>query len=231
MKRLLAAVIAVVAGVAFVGALVLFASRTSGEPALMVATVDGTAKTPQGDLPHAKLKLEIYPQSSNAIPGPTGGVNAEYASLGWPFYWPSTTLQVPANSLVTIEVHQYDGGGPIYNDYFAKAHGTVDGTITVDGKQVTEIDPANVGHTFTIHSYPEASQPILNVSVPLPAVAASAKNEANGYPKPHIVTFSFITGDAGTYVWNCEFPCGSGYVEFGGPMSQRGWMSGTLEVV
>jgi hypothetical protein len=32
-------------------------------------------------------------------------------------------------------------------------------------------------------------------------------------------------------VWNCEYPCGDGtYAKFGGPMSARGYMSGTLTV-
>ena len=51
------------------------------------------------------------------------------------------------------------------------------------------------------------------------------------YPKPIEVTFSFRTKGPGEYVWNCEFPCGDGtYAKFGGPMSTRGWMSGTLTV-
>lgn len=232
MKRVLAALVALVAGAGVVALIAWQGNAQSGEPPVLVAKADGTTvKTPLGELPHVTLAMDIYPQSGQDVPGPTEGVNAEYANLGWPFYWPSTTLQVPANSVVTVTLRQYDSGGPIYNDFFAKAHGTLDGTITVDGKQVKEIDPSNVAHTFTIHNYPSADQPTLNVSVPLPAVSANAKNEANGYPKPHEVTFTFVVGEKGTYVWNCEFPCGSGYVEFGGPMSQRGWMSGTLEVV
>ena len=108
--------------------------------------------------------------------------------------------------------------------------GTVDGTATYNGKAAASIDPANVAHTFTIHQYPEGGQPYLFVSVPVPAQSDKAPNLANGYPAPIDVTFSFITGDPGTYVWNCEFPCGTGYVEFGGPMSQRGYMSGTVTV-
>jgi hypothetical protein len=88
-----------------------------------------------------------------------------------------------------------------------------------------------VAHTFTIHQYPESDQPYWFVSVPLPAQADNAKPLANGYPAPIDVTFSFMTGAPGKYVWNCEFPCGTGYVEFGGPMSQRGFMSGTVTVV
>lgn len=231
MKRFLAALASVAIGIIVVAAVGLFAAQRGTEPALMAATVDGTVQTPNGEVPHAKLSLDIYPQSSAAIPGPTGGQNDQYVNLGWPFYWPSTTLQVPAHSMVTVTIHQYDSGGAIYNAYLANVHGTVDGTMKVDGNTVKGIPPTQVAHTFTIHQYPETTQPYLFVSVPLPMNAADAPLEANGYPKPHEVTFSFMTGAPGDYVWNCEFPCGSGYLEFGGPMSQRGWMSGKLKVV
>jgi hypothetical protein len=103
--------------------------------------------------------------------------------------------------------------------------------MNVGGRDVTSIPASNVAHTFTIHQYPESDQPYWFVSVPLPAQADNAKPLANGYPAPIDVTFSFMTGAPGKYVWNCEFPCGTGYVEFGGPMSQRGFMSGTVTVV
>jgi hypothetical protein len=63
------------------------------------------------------------------------------------------------------------------------------------------------------------------------AVGNNAKNLANGYPKPEVMEFSFVTGAPGNYVWNCEDPCGNGYVMFGGVMSERGMMSGTVTVV
>ena len=59
----------------------------------------------------ASLELAVYPNNSDQIAGPMEGVNALYASQGWPFYWPSTTLQVPANSLITMTITQYDSGG------------------------------------------------------------------------------------------------------------------------
>ena len=108
---------------------------------------------------------------------------------------------------------------------------TVDGTATYNGTTQKQIEPDNVAHTFTIHQYPESTQPNFFVSVPMLAVPNNAKNEANGYPKAQEITFSFITGEPGEYVWNCEDPCGSGYVDFGGVMSERGWMSGTVTVV
>jgi heme/copper-type cytochrome/quinol oxidase subunit 2 len=35
----------------------------------------------------------------------------------------------------------------------------------------------------------------------------------------------------GHYIWQCFDPCGSGFNGFGGPMSTKGYMSGTINVV
>jgi hypothetical protein len=191
------------------------------------AAVSGTAQTPQGTLPHATLKLATYPDSMAGEHGASGGAHPDWVSYG-----PTTNLHVPAHSLVTVTLDQYDGGEKITNPYFAKVHGTVDGTMTVDGRSETQTDPEHVGHTFTIHAAPGNQDPLF-VSVPLPAVADDAPTAADtGYPThPHVVVFSFITGGKGTYVWNCEYPCGDGYyAKFGGPMSTQGYMSGTFTV-
>jgi hypothetical protein len=172
------------------------------------------------------LDLSSYPDSMAGEHGSDGGAHPDWVSYG-----PSTNLHVPAHALVTMTVHQYDGGEKITNAYFAKVHGTVGGTMTVNGKTETGTDPDAVGHTFTIHAAPTNQDPLF-VSVPLPAVPDDrpvAKGSA--YPAPNNVTFSFMTGGKGVYAWNCEFPCGDGYyAKFGGPMSTRGYMSGTLTV-
>ncbi len=232
MKRFIAAAISVLAGVAVVAGVAIFASATKGSPPVLAATPTGMVDTPDGPMNSASLDLQIYPNNSSEVPGPMEGVNAAYASQGWPFYWPSTTLEVPANSLITVTITQYDSGGQLLNNYWSRVHGTVDGTMTVDGKTVTEWDPDKVGHTFTVHQYPESGQPYFFLSVPLPANGGTAVGNANPYvTDPKVVTFTFQTGEPGSYVWNCEFPCGDLYQEFGGPMQQRGWMSGTFEVV
>ena len=232
MKRFLVALVSVLIGAGVVAGVAVFASTTSGEPPLLVATPTGMVDTPDGPMNSASLELAVYPNNSDQIAGPMEGVNALYASQGWPFYWPSTTLQVPANSLITMTITQYDSGGRVFNPYWAKVHGTADGTMTVNGKNVSEWDVDKVGHTFTVHQYPESGQPSFFLCVPLPANGGNAVGNANPYvTDPKVVTFTFRTGAAGTYVWNCEFPCGDLYQEFGGPMQQRGWMSGTFEVV
>jgi hypothetical protein len=233
-KRFLFAFLTVLVGVVVVGGAVMLTHSRQAQPAVLAATVVGTADTPQGTLPHATIELSIYPQASSAIPGPTNGVNAQIAATDqdtWPFYWPTTALQLPAHTLVTMTVHQYDSSGAVYNPFFAKVTGTVDGIAEFNGMKKSEIAPADVAHTFMIHQYPEGGQPNFFLNVPMLGVASDAPTQANGYPAPVDVTFSFITGDPGEYVWNCEDPCGNSYVQFGGVMSQRGWMSGTVSVV
>lgn len=235
MKRLLVVLGTVIVGIGIVAGSAAFGHWKAAEPAVIKAVVDGTSPTPDGDRPHAKLEMAIYPQSSGAIPGPQlndTGANVAANGQGWPFYWPSTSIELPANSVVEVTIHQYDSGGTIYNPWFAKPQGIVEGTFTVNGSPEVGVNPTNVAHTFTIHQLPEGNQPYLFVSVPVPAQSANAPTDANGYPtKPIDVTFTFRTGAPGNYVWNCEFPCGTYYVSFGGPMSQRGYMSGTVKVV
>jgi hypothetical protein len=202
-------------------------SSKGSNNAPLEATVVGTAQTAQGPMKHATLKLATYPDSMAGEHGSSGGAHPDWVS-----YAPSTNLHVPAHSLVTVTIDQYDGGEKITNPWFAKVHGTVDGTMTVDGKTQTSTDPDTVGHTFTIHAAPGNQDPLF-VSVPLPAVADDAPVAADtGYPtSPHVVVFSFVTGGPGEYIWNCEFPCGDGYyAKFGGPMSTQRYMSGTLTV-
>ena len=231
-KRFLVALASVLVGAAVVAGVAVFASATKGEPPLLVAASAGVVEAPEGPVNAASLELSVYPDNSDEVPGPMDGVNALYAEQGWPFFWPSTTLEVPANSLVTVTIKQYASGGRVFNPFWAKVHGTVDGTMTVNGNTVTEVDPANVAHTFTVHQSPEDGQPYLFVSVPLPGLGSNQVGNASPYSStPKEVTFTFRTGAPGTYVWNCEFPCGDLYQEFGGPMQQRGWMTGTLEVV
>ncbi len=236
-KRAVVAIVTVLVGVLVVAGSVAALAWAQQEPAVIEATIVGTATTPQGELPHAELELEILPNTSAEYPGPAGATNVLIEDdgvtqeEGWPFYWPSTTIQLPANSLVTIRVKQYDGSDAPWNDFWTQVHGTVDGTATYNGTAKESLNPADVAHTFTIHSYPEGGQPTVFLSVPLKGVPNNAKNLANGYPKPEIIEFSFITGAPGEYIWNCEDPCGDSYRDFGGVMQARGWMSGKITVV
>lgn len=178
----------------------------------------------------ASLSLATYPDSGAITWRRTGGGVGPHPD--WVSYGPTTVLQVPAHALVTVTIDQYDSGETIPNPFLAQVHGTVGGIETVDGKAVTGISPDSVGHTFTLRSFPSPDQDSLFVSVPLPALPDSAQPApGSDYPKPHVVTFQFITKGPGTYAWNCEFPCGDNYAGFGGPMATFGYMSGTLRVV
>jgi hypothetical protein len=216
--------VAVVGGAVAISLLGTSLALASAHPSQLQATVRGYVDTPSGRLPHAFLNLSTYPDSMAGEHGADGGAHPDWVSYG-----PTTNLEVPAHSVVTVTIDQYDTGGTIYNPYFAQVHGTIDGTETVNGKTITGIDPTNVGHTFTLHMFP-ANQPDMFISVPLPAVSGNAPSQANGYPKPNVVTFSFITGAPGRYAWNCEYPCGTDYRGFGGPMSTTTYMDGTLTV-
>ncbi len=233
MKRALIAVLTVLVGVGIVVGVGTFNSWNQREPAPITAKPAGTIQTPQGEMPHATLELDVYPNSSSTVPPPRTESRFQANQLsGQPFYHPSTSIKVPANTAITITFTQYDGGGQIYNPYFAEVHGSMDGTMKVNGKTVSKIDQNEVGHTFTVHDYPESNEPEFFLSVPLKMNKANAKTDKQGYPvDPQTIEVTFITGDPGKYVWNCEFPCGDYYQEFGGPMQTRGWMAGTFEVV
>ena len=139
MKRFLVALVSVLIGAGVVAGVAVFASTTSGEPPLLVATPTGMVDTPDGPMNSASLELAVYPNNSDQIAGPMEGVNALYASQGWPFYWPSTTLQVPANSLITMTITQYDSGGRVFNPYWAKVHGTADGTTATTYRTISNM--------------------------------------------------------------------------------------------
>jgi hypothetical protein len=218
-SRVFGPALTILCGAAFV-ALMGFLLHQQPAPALAAAPQGGS--NPH----HVFLHLSTYPDSMAGEHGKNGGPEPDWVSYG-----PTTTLTAPRNSLVTVTISQYDTGDVITNPWFAEVHGTVGGTETVNGKTVTKVDPSSIGHTFTLHAAPTAQDPLF-VSAPLPALPDSATPAPGSlYAKPNVVTFSFRTKGPGKYIWNCEFPCGDGtYAKFGGPMSTRGYMSGTLTV-
>ena len=156
--------------------------------------------------------------------------------IDWVTYCPSTNFEVPANSLITVTIEQYDTSSGLVNDYFQQVQGTVGGIELVNGKPMSQIAIDDVAHTFTIQSRPNEAHPLF-VSVPLVGVPDNAPNavtiNGNPYPKPNVITFQFRTGPPGTYIWHCYVPCGSDRgapFGFSGPMSTTGYMAGTLTV-
>ena len=108
----------VIVGAAAVAVTGVILSSASAEPSPLTATVSGTASTPQGVLPHAFLNLATYPDSLQGVHGKNGGAHPD-----WVTYGPSTNLRVPAHSLVTVTIRQYDTGGTVTNPYFATPAG------------------------------------------------------------------------------------------------------------
>ncbi|MEI6453254.1 MAG: hypothetical protein WCO31_01530 [Actinomycetes bacterium] len=228
MKKFAWAASALVLAAVLVGAVGIgFSAQTYQPPAGVVIARDlGTTNFHGKSYHHVSLDLSTYPDSSGVQPD--GKPIHPGGNPSWPAYGPSNLFQVPANSYVTMTIKQYDSGEPLNNPWFATVAGTVDGTATIDGKRVHQISADHIGHTFTMRGLPGVgSKFFLNVPLPPlpePLVANDAKH-------PRIITFSFISGPKGRYVWNCEFPCGQSVAGFGGAMSAYGFMSGYVNVV
>ena len=144
---------------------------------------------------------------------------------------------MPAHSLVTVTIQQYDSGGSLNDPFFAHVRGTIGGTATVTTPSGKNRDghrsgiPNNIGHTFTVRGVPGVD-PSFFLNVPLPTNASLPTGSSNDDAGQHYtVTFSFMSGSKGTYAWNCEFPCGSMVASFGGVMGSYGYMSGFVHVV
>jgi hypothetical protein len=188
------------------------------EPPVLQATKTGPNS--------AELDISAYPDgqvchSSDGNP-----------QINWVTYCPTTSFEVPANSLVTVVIKQYDTPTGLYNGFFQNVQGTVGGTATYNGKAMNQLAEADIAHTFTLQSPPFADNP-LYVSVPLLGVPSDAPNLSNGYPKPAVIEFQFRTGSSGTYIWHCYVPCGNDRETpygFSGPMSTTGYMAGTMTV-
>jgi heme/copper-type cytochrome/quinol oxidase subunit 2 len=143
-------------------------------------------------------------------------VNQPGLQKDWPAFSQSN-LVVPANSLVTVTIRDYDLGNTAMpqSSSFTTVRGTVGTIATADGQNYSSLAPDKIAHTFTI--------PQLNVNVPLPGDGAQGKDY-------NTVTFSFRTGAAGTYTFRCYDPCGTGPMGMMGPMMTQGYMIGTLTV-
>lgn len=176
-------------------------------------SVLGTSKTAQASSApvlqgaaaekHVQLNLSII-------------INQPGLQKDWPAYSPAH-LVLPANSLVTITLRNYDLGDTSLpqNSPYANVHGTVGNTATVDGHSYTSLAVDKVAHTFTIAR--------LNLNVPIPGDGAKGASYTT-------VTFTFHTGKAGTYTFQCLDPCGTGPIGWMGPMMTKGYMTGTITV-
>ncbi|MGZ4274777.1 MAG: hypothetical protein ACXVRP_13570, partial [Solirubrobacteraceae bacterium] len=102
-----------------------------------------------------------------------------------------TTFVLPANTVVTVTVYNYDGQSGLRNPFISQSEGTISGGFTLDGKPARAVDPDAASHIFAI--------PELGVSVPILGVADDAKNQCANAPcgldTAHTTTtFTFRTG-------------------------------------
>ncbi len=148
--------------------------------------------------------------------------------------WVHTTLwDVPAHTRVNVTVLQFDSGSPLRNQFFGLVRGTTGGKITVNGVPTSLINSNagnGVGHTFTITN--------LGLNVPLYGVPSNATNICGVAPCAiakyvhNVIRFSFISPGPGQYPWQCNIPCGLGFLYgTGGPMQSIAYMVGFLKVV
>lgn len=146
----------------------------------------------------------------------------------WVSYLPTTVWKVPANSVVTVSIDQEDGASGLRNPYWAKAQGIIGGKFHMtyyDDQGAPQVgdfselpDPTSLGHSFAI--------PDLGVFVPLLGISDAAPAGSHNE-----ITFSFKTGKAGIYRFQCFVPCGAGSIYGNGnAMSSFGYMMGMLVV-
>jgi heme/copper-type cytochrome/quinol oxidase subunit 2 len=129
---------------------------------------------------------------------------------------PGPILDLPRNTLVTVDIHNYDSQAPLRNYFFTQVQGTVGEVAYVNGKPFKVMNPNLTSHTFTIPSF--------GVSVPMQGLPSNAP--ANKFVD---MRFTFRTPNTtGVYRWQCFVPCGSGLYGNGGPMGQIGYMSGLI---
>jgi hypothetical protein len=145
----------------------------------------------------------------------------------WVSYLPTTVFKVPANAVVTISIDQEDGASGLRNPYWAKAQGIIGGSFHMtyfddsgapQAGDFSAIPPTTLAHSFAI--------PDLGVFMPLQGVNGSAPAGSHNE-----ITFSFKTGKAGIFRWQCFVPCGAGSIYGNGnAMSSFGYMQGMLVV-
>lgn len=135
----------------------------------------------------------------------------------------NTNIVLPAHTLVTMTIINKDPGEdalPAGSPYGAvkgttDSAGKANNSAYLSGHAYIALALDKMSHTFTV--------PQLGINVPIPGTPAPGQKEI-------AVTFSFVTGGAGKYTFQCLVPCGNGPSGYGGPMAMKGFMMGTLTV-
>jgi hypothetical protein len=108
----------------------------------------------------ATLNISTFPDSNICHAG------EGKPQIDWVTYCPSTSFEVPPNSLVTVVINQYDSPSGLVNDYFQPVRGTVGNVMMVNNRPMTQLNVDDVAHTFTLQSTLDSAHPLF-VSVPL----------------------------------------------------------------
>lgn len=175
---------------------------------LVLSSCGRAASAAQAPLKTTSMTLTILDQTPDGRDGPL---------------FDNTNIVLPAHTLVTMTIINKDPGEdalPAGSPYGA-VKGTTDsaGKATnaayLSGHAYTALPLDKLSHTFTV--------PQLGINVPIPGKPASGQQQI-------AVTFSFVTGGAGKYTFQCLVPCGDGPNGYGGPMVMKGYMIGTLTV-
>lgn len=177
-----------------------------------------TLLLPASSVPPESQLLGRRSLSSSALPAYVTStsivlLNKPGNSADWAVYSPGD-LTVPANSVVTLTIRNYDLDDTLFpaSSPYTAVQG-IQGNATMDGHPYQALNPAHIAHTFTI--------PALHLNVPIPG---------DGTPGAAFVTvtFTFRTGAAGIYMWQCFDPCGEGPGGYSGSMGTMGAMMGYL---
>jgi hypothetical protein len=155
--------------------------------------------------PSGQVELDIMPVKP-------GGPAENFAA-----YLPATTLNVPAQSVVTFTIRNFDLDSTSIpaSSLATRVQGTVGGVAYADGQPYSTLDRMKIAHTF--------SAAALKLNVPIPGYSAIGKRYVT-------VTFSVRTGKSGVYAWRCMAPCGEGQDGKAGPMADDAYMRGMLFV-
>ena len=127
-----------------------------------------------------------------------------------------------------VTIYNFDGASGLRNPFFGRPQGIV-GPEVVDGKPIDAMNPDDPSHTFAV--------PALGIVDPGRSASATTRpNQCDYAPcamtmAHRTITFTFKTGAAGHYRWQCFVPCAAGFIYgFGGPMQTIGYMDGFLNV-
>ena len=189
----------------------------------LVVTPPAVSAVPQNGTAH--LTLQTVPSYGHP-PDPDW---VSYLGRDQNGNWQHTTIyKVPAHTLVTVTIYQFDTATGLRNPFLAQVRGTQGGVASLNGKPFSVLNPDDASHTFTV--------PDLGLSVPLSGVADDAKNQCSVAPCPltdahTTITFTFRSPGPGTYRWQCFVPCAAGFIfGNGGPMQAIGCMDCEIEV-